>query len=161
MNTFLQFQTWWWICIWAWYIFTSSFVTNGRKLCTKQDMDRTSAYTHLIIDDECKCYTDQMLLTLTYWFSSIFVPLTLSWQAWESKSTVSTHNVKVVRTLELPTLPVEDSVCTFLKEEGKLILWSVCFRVQDAVVSVDKVWERKYLCRNLSDKQQCMIRFCL
>lgn len=65
----------------------------------------------------------QMFLTLTYWFSSIFVPLTLSWQAWESKSTVSTHKVKVVRTLELPTLPVEDSVCTFL--EGGVEMYSI------------------------------------
>lgn len=57
--------------------------------------------------------------TLTYWFSSKFVPFTLSLQAWESKSIASTHKVRVVRTLELPTLPVGDSVCTFLLEQQK------------------------------------------
>lgn len=52
--------------------------------------------------------------TLTYWFSSMLVPLTLSWHACESKSMVSTQTVSIVRTRELPTLPVDDSVCTFL-----------------------------------------------
>lgn len=59
-------------------------------------------------------YKNTWPLTLTYWFSWILVPFTLSWQACESKSIVSTHKVSVVLTRELPTLPVEDSVCTFL-----------------------------------------------
>lgn len=70
--------------------------------------------------------------TLTYWFSSKLVPFTLSLQAWESKSMVSTHKVSVVLTLELPTLPVDDSVCTFLgREKGMLVetVTTLCFYV--------------------------------
>ena len=53
--------------------------------------------------------------TLTYWFSCILRPLTLSTQAWVSKSMASTLMVSKVRTLLLLVLPVADSVCTFLQ----------------------------------------------
>lgn len=55
---------------------------------------------------------------------------------------VSTHKVRVVRTLELPTLPVVDSVCTFLRKEGRgtLVATSVC--VIEAKTLSDKLLER-------------------
>lgn len=80
--------------------------------------------------------------TLTYWFSSKLVPFTLSWQAWESKSMVSTHKVRVVRTLELPTLPVVDSVCTFLWQEGRGTLVATYVCVFEAKTLSDKPLER-------------------
>ena len=41
-------------------------------------------------------FTKSPTLTLTYWFSCILRPLTLSMQAWESKSMSSTEIVRVV-----------------------------------------------------------------
>lgn len=51
--------------------------------------------------------------TLTYWFSTIFLPLSLKTHAWVSKSMFSTLIVNVVRTRVLLVLPVELSVWTF------------------------------------------------
>lgn len=55
--------------------------------------------------------------TLTYWFSQMLRPLTLSTQAWVSKSMASTRMVRVVRTLLALTLPVAVSVVTFLQQQ--------------------------------------------
>lgn len=60
-------------------------------------------------------HAETNVLTLTYWFSSIFRPLSRNMHAWVSKSMVSTVMVSVVRTLLLVDEPVADSFCTFLK----------------------------------------------
>lgn len=52
-------------------------------------------------------------LTLTYWFSSIFFPLSRSIPPMVSRSIVSTWILSVVRTRLLVEDPVADSVCTF------------------------------------------------
>lgn len=83
-----------------------------------QGMIRSCLFKHLWIHF---CYKSRennqiMVFTLTYLFSSTFLPLSLKTQAWVSKSILCTHMVKVVRILWLFELPVELSVCTFLKE---------------------------------------------
>jgi hypothetical protein len=57
---------------------------------------------------------EEKILTLTYSFSSIFLPFNRNKQAWVSKSTDSTFTVNVVLTRWLVDDPVDDSFCTFL-----------------------------------------------
>lgn len=60
--------------------------------------------------------------TLTYWFSSMFRPLSRSMHAWVSKSIVSTVIVSVVRTRLLVEEPVADSFWTFLKSTTGMLV---------------------------------------
>lgn len=60
------------------------------------------------------------LLTLTYWFSWMFLPLTRSWHADVSYSMSSTERVRVVLTLLLVLEPVDDSSFTFLSYGGNI-----------------------------------------
>ena len=53
------------------------------------------------------------VLTLTYWFSCMFLPFTLSSHADVSNSMFSTDSVRVVRTLLAVLEPVDDSSFTF------------------------------------------------